>query len=67
MKGVMLPRYGNVMNIMRMGSNVDAMICLLLLGEVEGGGQSNCIVVQLPWSKCSKHVCGKKARENGIQ
>ena len=45
MKGVMLPGYGNVMNVMRMGSNMDAMICLLLLGEIEGGGQSNCIVV----------------------
>ena len=48
MKGVILPEYKNIMNAIGMGSNIDMMIFLLLLGEAKDGGQSEYIAVQLP-------------------
>jgi hypothetical protein len=39
MKGVILLGYKNIMNAMGMGSDVDVMIYLLLLGEAKDGGQ----------------------------
>jgi hypothetical protein len=36
MKGVMLPGYRNVLEVLAMGDDVDVLICLLPLGSAEG-------------------------------
>ena len=45
MKGIMLPGYKSVMNVMEMGNNVDAMIFLLPQSEAKNDGQPDYIVV----------------------
>ena len=47
-KGVMLPRYGNVLEVLAMGDDIEILICLLPLGSVEGDAQPDYIVVCLP-------------------
>jgi hypothetical protein len=64
MKGVMLPRHRNVLEVLAMGDDVDVLICLHPLSGTEGDAQPDYIVVRLPWDKCSEVVCGDKA--NGV-
>jgi hypothetical protein len=64
MKGVMLPSYGNVLEVLAIGSVVDVLICLHSLGGAEGDGQPVYIIVSLPWDRCSEVICGDKA--NGV-
>jgi hypothetical protein len=38
-KDVMLPKHGNVLEVLGMGDDIDVLICLLLLGGAEGDAQ----------------------------
>jgi hypothetical protein len=64
MKGVMLPGHGNVLEVLALGSDVDVLICLHLLGGAEGDAQPDYITVCLSWDKCSELICGEKV--NGV-
>jgi hypothetical protein len=66
MKSVMLPGHGNVLEVLAMGSDIDVLICLHLLGGAEEDGQPNYIAVCLPWDRFSEVICGDKANTVGM-
>ena len=66
MKGVILPGHGNVLEVMGIGNDVDVFIYLLSIGELKRDVQPDYIAICLPLVRYSDHVCGEKAKANGI-